>query len=104
MRYLMAILTGLLVTPCCFADETAKFAELEKRTSGRIGVAALDKAKNTRVEYHAAERFVMCSTFKVLAAAAVLKRVDDKKETLDRFVRYGEAQLLEYAPVTREHV
>ena len=46
----------------------------------------------------------MCSTFKVLAAAAVLKRVDENKEKLDRFVRYGEAQLMSYAPVTREHV
>ena len=46
----------------------------------------------------------MCSTFKVLAVAAVLKRVDEKKEKLDRFVPYSEAQLLEYAPVTRQHV
>jgi beta-lactamase class A len=46
----------------------------------------------------------MCSTFKVLAAAAVLKRVDENKEKLDRFVTYGEAELLSYAPVTRAHV
>ena len=46
----------------------------------------------------------MCSTFKVLAVAAVLKRVDEKTETLDRFVRYDEKQLLAYAPVTRERV
>ena len=46
----------------------------------------------------------MCSTFKVLAVAAVLKRVDEKKEKLERFVRYTESQLLEYAPVTRQHV
>ena len=46
----------------------------------------------------------MCSTFKLLAVAAVLKRVDENKEKLDRFVRYGEAQLLAYAPVTRAHV
>jgi len=46
----------------------------------------------------------MCSTFKVLAVAAVLKRVDENTEALDRFVRYDEKQLLAYAPVTREHV
>jgi beta-lactamase class A len=46
----------------------------------------------------------MCSTFKVLVVAAVLKRVDEKTETLDRFVRYDEKQLLAYAPVIREHV
>ena len=31
----------------------------------------------------------MCSTFKAMAAAAVLKRVDAGQEHLDRFVRYG---------------
>jgi len=82
----------------------AEFASLEERTGGRIGIAAVDVARNKRVEYHAQERFLMCSTFKVLAVAAVLKRVDEKKEKLDRFVPYGEAQLLAYAPVTREHV
>jgi beta-lactamase class A len=46
----------------------------------------------------------MCSTFKFLAAAAVLKRVDEKKETLDRFVSYGTKDILEYAPVTKEHL
>jgi hypothetical protein len=40
----------------------------------------------------------------VLAVAAVLKRLAETKERLDRFVTYGEAQLLEYAPVTRAHV
>src|SRR5215212_3034702 len=109
MRHLTALLVGLLVTPFCFANETggndvAKFTELEKRTGGRVGVAAVDIAKNTRIEYHADQRFLMCSTFKVPAVAAVLKRVEEKKEKLDRFVRYGEAQLLEYAPVTRAHV
>jgi beta-lactamase class A len=85
-------------------DDQAKFAQLETRVGGRIGVAAFDPATKKRVEYRAQERFLMCSTFKVLAVAAVLKRVDEKKEKLDRFVAYTEAQLLEYAPVTRAHV
>ena len=46
----------------------------------------------------------MCSTFKFLAAAATLKRVDDKPDHLDRIVSYGEADLLDYAPVTKRHV
>jgi beta-lactamase class A len=109
MRYRPAIFFGLLVTRLCFANDAgtdygAKFAELEKRTRGRIGVAAIDSSRNKRAEYHANERFLMCSTFKMLAVAAVLKRVDEKKEKLDRFVTYGEAQLLEYAPATRAHV
>jgi beta-lactamase class A len=46
----------------------------------------------------------MCSTFKFLAAAAVLKRVDDGQEKLDRFVSYSEKDILEYAPVTKAHL
>jgi beta-lactamase class A len=85
-------------------DARAVFVSLEARSNSRIGVAAVDASTNRRVEYRADERFIMCSTFKVLAAAAVLKRVDENKEKLDRFVPYGEAQLLSYAPVTRAHV
>lgn len=85
-------------------EAVADFARLEARTKSRIGVAAIDLSTNRRVESRSDERFIMCSTFKVLAVAAVLKRVDEGKEKLDRFVRYGEAQLLSYAPVTREHV
>ncbi len=46
----------------------------------------------------------MCSTFKLLAVAAVLARVDKGKEKLDRFVPYGEGDLLGYAPISRAHV
>jgi beta-lactamase class A len=81
------------------------FARLEARAANaRIGVSAIDLSTNRRVDYRSDERFIMCSTFKVLAAAAVLRRVDENKEKLDRFVRYGEAQLMSYAPVTGEHV
>src|SRR5947207_12186258 len=46
----------------------------------------------------------MCSTFKFLAAAAVLKRVDNEEEKLDRFVSYGAKDIQEYAPVTKAHL
>jgi beta-lactamase class A len=107
MKYLAALVIGLILTPIWIAKAetgTEEFANLEKRTNGRIGLAAIDAATNRRVEYRGQERFLMCSTFKVLAVAAVLKRVDEKTEKLDRFVPYGEAQLLEHAPVTRAHV
>ena len=45
----------------------------------------------------------MCSTFKLLAAAAVLKRVDDDKETLDRRVKFSTSDLVPYSPVTEDH-
>ncbi len=79
-------------------------AEIEAKVGGRLGVAALDVASGRRLGWRAGERFPMCSTFKAMAVAAVLKRVDAGQERLDRFVRYGQADLLSYAPVTRPHV
>jgi beta-lactamase class A len=79
-------------------------ASLQARHGGRLGVAALDTGSGRRISHRAGERFLMCSTFKFLAVAAVLHRVDLKEDRLDRFVPYSAADLLEYAPVTREHV
>jgi beta-lactamase class A len=50
------------------------------------------------------ERFAMCSTFKLLAGAAVLARVDAGKERLDRRVAYAKSDLVTYSPVTEKHV
>lgn len=110
MKFLTLLLTALFVPLVAARTEESRgdisaFADLEKQHAGsRIGVAAIDLSTNRRVEYRADERFIMCSTFKVLAVAAVLKRVDQGREKLDRFVPYREAQLLSYAPVTRAHV
>ncbi|MEY2507486.1 MAG: beta-lactamase class [Verrucomicrobiota bacterium] len=111
VRFFFVLLVSLLVAsqPASSAegnrDRNELFARLEARAAnGRIGVSAIDLSTNRRVDYRPGERFTMCSTFKVLAVSAVLKRVDENKEKLDRFVPYGEAQLLEYAPVTRTHV
>jgi beta-lactamase class A len=86
------------------SDIASRLAEIEARTGSRIGIVASDTGSNKRIEYRPNERFLMCSTFKFLAAAAVLERVDDGKEDLDRFVRYGEKDILEYAPVTKLHL
>jgi beta-lactamase class A len=45
----------------------------------------------------------MCSTFKVLAVAAVLSRVDAGKEQLARRIRINRSDLLAYTPVTKQH-
>jgi beta-lactamase class A len=79
-------------------------AAIETRIGGRLGVEAHDVRGGAYFAYRANERFPMCSTFKAMAAAAVLARVDAGQERLDRFVRYGEADLFSYAPVTRAHV
>jgi beta-lactamase class A len=81
-----------------------RIAQIETETGGRIGVTAIDSGTDRRIEHRPNERFLMCSTFKLLAAAAVLQRVDRKEENLDRFVRYTQTDILEYAPVTKQHV
>lgn len=82
----------------------AKFASIEKEIGGRLGVAALDTATGRRLGYRDAELFAMCSTFKLLLAGCILKRVDVGSLGLNNFISYGEKDLLEYAPVTRAHV
>lgn len=80
------------------------FADIERRVAGRLGVMAFDVATGRRLGYRANERFPMCSTFKWLLVAHVLSRVDLGEERLERRVPYGPSDVLEYAPVTREHV
>jgi len=86
------------------SDAANQIAAIEARLGGRIGIAALDTGSGKRLDYRAEERFPMCSTFKFLAAAAVLKRVDEKRDQLDRFVSYDAKDILEYAPVTKAHL
>ena len=99
-----AVLAGLVGVWMPQADATAEIAAIERRLGGRLGVAALDTGTGRRIEHRASERFAMCSTFKFLASAAVLARVDAKTERLDRLVRYGTKDLLEYAPIAKDHV
>jgi beta-lactamase class A len=99
------LLTFLAASAASGKDNAAtRIAAIETRTGGRIGVAALDTSSSKRIDYRPEERFPMCSTFKFPAAAAVLKRVDDKQEKLERFVSYDAKDILEYAPVTKEHL
>jgi beta-lactamase class A len=100
---LIYALTSL--TTSLFADGLpTQLKEIETKAGARLGVAAVDTGNGKKIEYRAHERFPMCSTFKLLAAAAVLHRVDQKQEQLSRFITYTKADLLEYAPVTKEHV
>src|SRR5215813_10801774 len=91
-------------TPGSTSDFANRILSIEQRTGARIGVAAIDTGSGKRVDYRSGERYPMCSTFKFLAAAAVLKRVDEGKEKLDRFISYTANDILEYAPVTKAHL
>jgi beta-lactamase class A len=93
----------LLAVPA-FANDASPLAEVERRNGGRLGVAALDTASGRRVGHRTDELFPLCSTFKFLAAAFVLARVDRGEEKLDRRVVFSEKDLVTYSPVTKDHV
>lgn len=79
-------------------------ASVEAALGGRLGVSCIETGRDRVTGYRADERFPICSTFKWLAAAALLRRVDGGHERLDRRIRYRADALLEWAPVTKLHV
>jgi beta-lactamase class A len=85
-------------------DAKARLAALEREHGGRLGVSILDTGNERRVLYRADERFMMCSTFKLLLVAATLARVEHGAERLDRRVIFKRDVILSYAPVTSLHV
>ncbi|WP_433520663.1 class A beta-lactamase [Nocardia pseudovaccinii] len=76
--------------------------ELERKFDARLGVYALATGTGRTIAYRADERFAFCSTFKGLAAAAVLQR--NPLSHLDTVVTYTEADLLKNAAITPQHV
>jgi beta-lactamase class A len=89
--------------PRRFGKLPTALARLEETNGGQVGVAVLDTATGERAGYRADERFPMCSTFKFLLASAVLQRVDDHRETLDRAVAISSKPLLFNSPLTEPH-
>src|SRR5271156_2560401 len=85
-------------------DIRAALAALEKTHGGRLGVCVLDVATGRRVEHRGDERFAMCSTYKFLAAAFVLQRVDRGEDSLERRIPYPKDNLVAYSPITETHV
>lgn len=81
-----------------------ELAKLEASSGGRLGVAARNTTDGAVVEYRASERFPMCSTFKLLAAGAILKRSMDEHALLDERVRFSATDLVAYSPVTEKRV
>ncbi|MEO7887302.1 MAG: class A beta-lactamase [Polaromonas sp.] len=79
---------------------SAQLKALEQESGGRLGVAILNTGNGAHYGYRTAERFPMCSTFKLLAAALVLHRVDKGQEQLDRQLPIPRAALVPHSPTT----
>jgi beta-lactamase class A len=82
-------------------SRTGLLARLEKESGGRLGVAAFNTADGRQLLHRADERFPLCSTFKMMLAAAVLAR---DPSLLDKRIRYEKSDLVPHSPVTGKHV
>ena len=80
-----------------------QLAEIEKESRGRLGVGVFDSASGRRLGHRLDERFPLCSTFKFLAAALVLARVDRGEERLERRIAYSRRDLVSHSPTTQKH-
>lgn len=78
------------------------FAELERKFDARLGVYAIDTGTNRTVSYRSHERFAYASTYKALAAGALLQHYSI--DLLDELVTYNSEDLVTYSPVTELHV
>ena len=83
------------------ARSASEFRALERTFDARLGVYAVDTGSGREVGYRAGERFPYASTFKALAAGAILRRYG--LDGLDREVRVARLDGA-YSPVTARRV
>jgi beta-lactamase class A len=100
-----AAAAAALLPGCAFPARfpSGDWDAIEQASGGRLGVAVLQQ-DGSIAGHRLDERFPTCSTFKWLAGACVLHRVDQGLERLDRRVVYGREALVPYAPITEKHV
>jgi beta-lactamase class A len=79
----------------------ASLQSLEKERGGRLGVAVVDAQDGRRGGYRTEEWFPICSTFKLLAVAALLARVDRGNEQLERRIRFEAADVVVNSAITK---
>lgn len=90
-------------SPTAATKPTAgEFRSLEREFDARLGVYALDTGTGRSVGYRADDRFAYASTFKALAAGAVLRKFGT--DGIDRVVKYSRDDLVENSPVSEDFV
>lgn len=119
--YLAALLAGFLLVPSAAnaatlpADSTSarlapassiarQLQKLEQQSGGRLGVAVLDTANGNLTGWRLDERFPMCSTSKVMAVAALLKRSEQQPQLIAKTLPVTRENLVNYNPVTERHL
>lgn len=99
---------GLVAVGCSRSEDKptspTELASLEQDFGGRVGVYALDTGSGATLGHRANERFLMCSTVKTFIVSAILHRRLSEPGLLDKRIQYTQSDLLEWAPVTSQHV
>ena len=67
-------------------------------------MAGFNTGSGVRLQHRAHERFPLCSTFKLMLAAAVLERSTRDGSLLSRNLSYGKGDLIDHSPITEKHV
>jgi len=109
----LLVIMGALVNTCLASAHQMipssiqkKIADLEVASGGRIGLFVINTGDNTRLQYHAKERFPMCSTSKVMAVSAILKQSKKNSHLLQYKIAYTKKDVESsgYAPITKNHI
>ncbi|WP_413789313.1 class A beta-lactamase [Paenibacillus tyrfis] len=79
-----------------------EFIQLENKFGARLGVYAIDTGTSRTIAYRPEERFAFASTYKALAAGAVLQQ--SSIANLDKVITYTKEDLVTYSPITEKHV
>lgn len=99
-RRVVLALMGMLAAPgWAKGDVAGQLAALERKSGGRLGVAAHDPATGETVGHRMDERFGMCSTCKLPLAALLFREADAGRVDLERAIVLTAADREDYAPV-----
>jgi beta-lactamase class A len=99
-RMVLTTALGAVVAGPPASEATTRLRALEREHRARLGVFAWDTGSGARLGYRSRERFAMCSVFKTLAVAAVLRDLDES--VLTEVVHYdaGDVGRAGGAPIT----
>lgn len=104
-RHLVFALAALpLAAAAAPTAVTADFAALEAGLDGELGVVAIDIATGRTIGHRLDQRFPMCSTFKVVLAAAMLARAAREPGLLDWRLPLPKSVFVDWSPITGKHV
>ncbi len=65
---------------------------------------ALNTADGSVIAHRGEERFPLCSTFKLVASAAILAQQMREPGLLAQRIKYNRAELVTYSPITEKHL